>query len=116
MMLVLLYFFGFSNIWAAIIIFSILSAFVHGINGCQTCYLVNYFATTKKVSLISGLLNFSTYIGSGISIFLFARIAENAGWGTNVLYWMLFAAAGLLLTLACLFYTKHRLKKEGYKL
>lgn len=115
-MLVLLYFFGFSNLWVAIILFSILSAFVHGINGYQTCYLVNYFASTQKVSFISGLLNFSTYIGSALSTYLFALISEKAGWGTNVLYWILFAAAGLLLTLISLFYTKHRLKKEGYKL
>lgn len=115
-MLVLLYRFGFSNLWVAIILFSILSAFVHGINGFQTCYLVNYFASTQKVSFISGLLNFSTYIGSAISTYLFALISEKAGWGTNVLYWILFAAAGLLFTLLCLFYTKHRLKKEGYKL
>lgn len=115
-MLVLLYFFGFSNLWVSIIIFSVLSAFVHGINGCQTCYLVNYFASTQKVSFISGLLNFSTYIGSAISTYLFALISEKAGWGTNVLCWELFAIVGLLLTLICLFYTSRRLKKEGYKL
>lgn len=113
---IMLYVFGFSNLWVAIFLFSILSAFVHGINSCQTCYLINYFASTNKVSAISGLLNFSTYIGSAASTYLFALISEKAGWGTTVLYWVMFAAAGFILTVVCLLYTNRRLKKENYKL
>ena len=45
--------------------------------------------TFIKISLISGLLNACTYVGSAISTYGIGYFAEHIGWNSTVLLWVL---------------------------
>lgn len=66
---------------------ALLTACMHGVNLMLICNLPARFASTGKVSLISGVLNACTYIGSAVSTYGFALIAQGAGWQATVLCW-----------------------------
>ena len=66
----------------------------------QTVMVPSYFKNTGNVSLVSGVLNSSTYIGSSLSIYGIALISERSGWGITLLLWAIVALAGTALCLA----------------
>ncbi len=94
--------FGMNSMMASMLLLALVNGAVHGINGIQTCYLPASFKNTGNVSFLAGLLNSATYVGSALSTYLFAVISENWGWGSTVTSWIIFAAAGLGLTLICM--------------
>ena len=53
------------------------------------------------MSVLSGMLNFTTYVGSAISTFGFAVYSEKAGWGGTVSLWAIIAALGVVMCVAC---------------
>ena len=64
-----------------------LTGCMHGVNMMLICNLPARFAATGKVSLISGVLNACTYIGSALSTYVFALSAQSLGWRVTVLCW-----------------------------
>lgn len=81
----------------SVIVISSATGVVHGINLLQTGYIPKYFVCIGSVSTISGILNFSTYIGSAISTYLFAIISDSFGWGITVISWVGFSLLGLAI-------------------
>ena len=79
---------------------ALLTACMHGINLMLICNLPGRFAATGKVSTISGVLNACTYVGSAISTYGFALIAQSLGWRATVLCWAAVCVLGALTCVA----------------
>ena len=79
---------------------ALLTACMHGINLMLICNLPGRFAATGKVSTISGVLNACTYVGSAVSTYGFALIAQRLGWRTTVVCWAAVCALGVLACIA----------------
>ena len=99
--LVGLHLFGGVNLIVSVAMLAMVNGFIHCVNSLQTCYLPLYYKDSGKISTFSGILNFATYIGSAISTYLFALIAENSSWGTTILCWVALAVAGIAITVVC---------------
>lgn len=91
-----------------IIAMALLTGCTHGINMMLVCMVPKYFAYTGKVSLISGILNAFTYIGSAISIYGYPLIEGAGGLGAVKIVWAVTAALGLTV---CLLVSKPFKKK-----
>ena len=67
------------------------------------CEVPNYFSRFNKVSTVSGVLNSFTYIGSAISIYAIAAIAEKFNdWKINFIIWSLISILGFLCCIIAL--------------
>lgn len=74
---------------------------MHGVNLVLICMVPKFFQYTGRISLISGVLNACTYVGSALSTtYDVALIAENTGWPVTVWIWIGVATVG---TMACAF-------------
>lgn len=97
--LLLLLFTG-KNAPASVLSLATLNGCMHGVNLLLICILPSWFRETGRVSLISGLLNACTYLGSALSTYGVAVLTENSGWTTTIMVWLAFAAIGTVLCLA----------------
>lgn len=93
--------FGSASAFVSILLIAMCIGAVHGINTMHTCYLPTLFHSQGNISLLAGLLNSATYVGSAFSTYVFAVISEQKGWDATLFSWFLTAAAGFLLTLLC---------------
>ena len=75
---------------------------MHGVNLLLICMVPPFFRSTGKTSLISGLLNSCTYIGSALSTYAIAVITDHFGWSATLLIWLLIASVGTLCCLLCI--------------
>ncbi len=76
----------------------IITACMHGVNLLLICILPAFFKKWGNVSMISGLLNCCTYIGSALSAYVIPLIAEGAGgWSMNLLVWAILAVVGTVV-------------------
>ena len=103
-----LYLFGMNSVVLSTLLIAMSIGAVHGINALQTCYLPATFSNTGNVSFLAGMLNSATYVGSALSTYLFAVISERMGWNATIVSWVIFAAAGLALTLICILHLKRK--------
>lgn len=78
---------------------AVITGCAHGVNHMLISFVPRRFAGTGKVSLVSGILNSCTYIGSAASSYGVAAVATRLGWRFAVLSWGGVAALGIL---ACL--------------
>ena len=76
-----------------------LTGCMHGVNLMLICMIPPHFSGYGNVSTISGLLNACTYIGSALSAWGAAFLAEHFGWNAVLTAW---AAAALLGAALCL--------------
>ncbi len=109
---VLLLIFHSYSLISSILFMAIITACMHGINLMLVCEVPNYFAAYGKVSTISGVLNSFTYVGSALSIYGIAAIAEkSSGWSLNFAIWIVISVLG---GLCCLLSMKkwHSFKAE----
>ena len=72
---------------ASALLAALLTAAMHGTNLMLICNLPARFAASGKVSLLTGMLNACTYVGSALSTYVFALIAQSAGWRATVVCW-----------------------------
>ncbi len=84
----------------------------HGINLMLIAYIPPHFAKKGLASTVSGVTNACTYIGSGVSSYLFALVAERIGWNFVVLFWALVSLLGLVSCLLSLKKWNAYLKEE----
>lgn len=92
-----LYAFGSNSAVLAIFFAAILSGCIHGVNLIATCMVPTKYQKYGHLSLISGTLNFSAYIGSSISASGMALFSESFGWQSTILLWSLLAGLGALI-------------------
>ena len=72
---------------------------MHGINLLLICFVPGKFKPLGNISLVSGILNFATYVGAALSSYGFAALSDAVGWKGTILIW---CAVSLLGTLICL--------------
>jgi len=84
------------NVILAVMIPALISAIIHGVNFMLTCLVPRRFMFTGRISQISGMLNFSTYIGSAVASYGTAKLAETLGWNFAIPVWSIAAILGVL--------------------
>lgn len=85
----------------SVLILAFAVASMHGVNLIMTCMTPKYLASSGKISMISGLLNACTYIGSALSMYGVALIADRFGWTVTESLWCAVALIGTLCAAAC---------------
>lgn len=85
----------------SVLILAFAVASMHGVNLIMTCMTPKYLAGSGKISMISGLLNACTYIGSALSMYGVALIADRFGWTVTESLWCGVALLGTLCAAAC---------------
>ncbi|MGM9625847.1 MAG: MFS transporter [Eubacteriales bacterium] len=85
----------------AILLSALIVAAMHGVNLILICILPASFSRFGNVSMISGLLNFCTYIGSAISTYGMGKISDLFGWNAVILSWVIVAAIAAVSCFAC---------------
>lgn len=85
----------------SVLILAFAVASMHGVNLIITCMTPKYLAGSGKISMISGLLNACTYIGSALSMYGVALIADRFGWTVTESLWCAVALLGTLCAAAC---------------
>lgn len=79
---------------ATVVFAAILNGCMHGANWLLTAMIPPHFSKYGRISLMSGLLNSCTYIGSAISGTGLALFSENCGWSATLLLWSGIALCG----------------------
>lgn len=85
----------------SVLILAFAVASMHGVNLIMTCMTPKYLAGSGKISMISGLLNACTYIGSALSMYGVALIADRFGWTVTESLWCAVTLLGTLCAAAC---------------
>lgn len=78
---------------------AIITGSMHGINLMFISFLPRRFAATGKVATVSGICNSCSYVGSCISSYGIALVAERMGWQITLFSWAAIALIGVLLCL-----------------
>ena len=74
---------------------------MYGVNVILVSMIPPYFKNSGNVSAVSGLLNACTYVGSALSSYGIALVAQGGGWGAVLWLWAAVALAGTALSLGC---------------
>ena len=85
----------------SVLILAFAVASMHGVNLIMTCIAPRYLAGSGQISMISGMLNACTYIGSALSMYGVALIADRFGWTVTESLWCAVALLGTLCAAAC---------------
>jgi len=91
----------------AILLSALIVACMHGVNLILICMLPAAFGRFGNVSMVSGLLNFCTYIGSAISTYGMGKISDLFGWNAVIASWVIIA----LIAAVCCFVCVNKWKK-----
>jgi len=73
---------------------------MHGVNFVLICMVPPYFAGYGRVSLVSGILNSCTYVGSALSTYGIAVFSQLFGWQATIGLWAIIAALGMGICVA----------------
>ena len=85
----------------SVLILAFAVASMHGVNLIMTSMTPKYLAGSGRIAMISGLLNACTYIGSALSMYGVALIADRFGWTVTESLWCAVALLGTLCAAAC---------------
>lgn len=85
-----------TNIFITLILLALLVSSMHGINFLLIQILPAYFKKFGHVSLLSGILNASTYLGAAISTYGIALINNYYGWTITIYIWVLICLIGIV--------------------
>lgn len=99
----LLWLFPDSNAVLSTIFAALLSGSMHGVNMIVVCMTPPYCKKYGRISLVSGVLNSCTYVGSAISTYGIAKFSEVFGWSSTILLW---AGIAFVAMLICVLSTK----------
>ena len=99
--LLLLSFFSSFNALLSIALSSIVTGSMHGVNLMLVVMLPRRFSRFGRISGISGILNFFTYLGSALSTFCIADLIESYDWHKSILLCATAAFVGLFVCSLC---------------
>lgn len=88
-----------TGVVSTIVLLALLVGCMHSVNIMLICMVPPHFRKYGHVSLVSGVLNSSTYIGSAISTYAIALFSNACGWNGTVWLWAAIALAGMLICL-----------------
>lgn len=95
---VILYFVGSASAVVSVVCLAVLVGAMHGVNLMLICMVPSFYKNTGKISLISGLLNSCTYVGSSISTYGIALLTDGVGWSATVGVWVIIALLGAIFS------------------
>ena len=82
------------------ILLALICAGMHAANFVLIGLVPKRFERYNNVALISGIINSFVYVGSSVSIWGIAAVAQNFGWQTTIAVWFGCALAGAALCMA----------------
>ena len=89
--------FAFSHSVAlSVLLSALITGSMHGANLMLVCMVPAQLARFGKAATASGVLNSCTYIGSALSTYGIALVAERFGWAVTIGMWAIIAFAGAL--------------------
>lgn len=97
---VLLALLGSRSVVLSLFLLAVLVGSMHGVNLILVCMIPPFFAKYGRVSLISGIINSCTYVGSAISTYGIAVYTDRFGWVSTIYLWAVIALAGTLICLS----------------
>ena len=80
--------------WAAIALLSFVYMAVSVINACLLAFFPIHYAKTNQVASVSGILDFATYLGTGLSAMVYGTMIVHFGYESMFLSWCVFSALG----------------------
>ena len=87
------------NAVLSVFLSALITGCMHGVNMILVSMIPPFFKKFNRVGFISGLVNSCTYVGSAISSYGIAWIADKSGWNLVILFWTIAALCGTLLCL-----------------
>jgi len=81
----------------SVVFAAVLTGCMHGVNLILIGMLPSFFKKHGLVATMSGVLNSCTYVGSAVSTYGIAVLAEHFHWNVTLNVWFLIAVAGMLL-------------------
>lgn len=100
------------SVWVFIGLASLVTGCMHGVNVILVSMVPPYFKKSNKISTVSGLINSCTYVGSSLSSYGGAWVAEQRGWSAVLWLWAAAALLGALLCLGCVRQWKIAVEKK----
>lgn len=97
----ILYLFTGQNAVLSVVFSAFLTGSMHGVNFILICMIPPFFQKYGNVSTASGVLNSCTYMGSALSGYGTALLAEHFDWSITILVWTVIALAGTGICLLC---------------
>ena len=94
---------GANNVVTSVLLISLLTGSMNGVNFILISMLPAYFRKKGNTSLMTGVLNCCVYVGSAISTYVFPLIANGGDWSTTIITWFVIAFVG---TAVCLITTR----------
>ena len=88
-----------SNAFIGILLMSMITGCMHGVNTLLISYLPARFSKMGKTSIASGGLNACSYIGSSISSFGIAYVSKLYGWHITILSFIVISSLAILFCL-----------------
>lgn len=85
-----------ANMPLSVLFLALTSACSHAVNFLLICLVPKRFEQYGRFSLVTGLINSCTYIGSMISTYGSAAVAESCGWNMTLALWGAIALIGFL--------------------
>ena len=95
----LLSLFNGKNAVLSVIFAALVCASMHGVNLMLVCTLPAYYKKAGHVSLVSGILNAATYIGTASATYGIPYLSSRFGWKTMIFVWFATALSGAVLCL-----------------
>lgn len=86
-----------SSTWLAIAYLSLVYMAVSMMNACFLSFFPLQFARDGAVASVSGIMDFATYLGTGISSMVFGVLIEGCGYGAMFAAWAVLCGIGLVL-------------------
>lgn len=93
----LLLVFAASSAWLAIVYLSLVYTAVSVMNGCFLSFFPMRFAKEGYVASVSGIMDFATYLGTGLSSMVFGVMIQQFGYGAMFGSWAVLCCLGLVL-------------------
>ncbi len=93
----LLFYFYRSGVALSIVLMTLTTGCMYGINLCLISRVPAHFSALGCVATVSGILNAATYVGSALSAWLFGFLSERLGWETVIIVWAVVSAVGAIL-------------------
>ncbi|MBO5274574.1 MAG: MFS transporter [Clostridia bacterium] len=84
----------------AVLLLSVITTLMYAVNYFFVTLIPVKFASLGCVSVVTGMLNYTTYIGSSLSGYGYGAISEYLGWDFIVYIWIGITVIGALLCLA----------------
>lgn len=89
-----------ANMPLSVLFLALTSACSHAVNFLLICLVPKRFEQYGRFSFVTGLINSCTYIGSTISTYGSAAVAESCGWNMTLALWGVIALIGFVCCFA----------------